>query len=146
MKAALLCRLHYSSFKYRLLFVDSIAEYSVYYDELVTLLGELQTLIPEAQAETAALVAPVRCQQRGSNTRDVQLALKCLDFLAPRASAGIDNKKLLSQISYLLCNHLRTPKTLIPFCVFLYYSRSKVFSISETPASSYFGWSHACKK
>lgn len=61
----------------------------MYYDEIVQLLKELETLIPEAQKETAGLIAPVRCQQRSSNSNDIPLAIKCLDLLAPRALAGL---------------------------------------------------------
>lgn len=55
----------------------------------MSLLEELETLIPEAQAETAGLIPPVRCQKRSSDTKDIPLAIKCLDFLAPRAMAGM---------------------------------------------------------
>lgn len=63
-------------------FVHSITERAVYYDELVSLIVELQTIIPEAQAELAALIPPLRCQQRSSNGNDIPGVIKCFDQLA----------------------------------------------------------------
>lgn len=64
-----------------------IAERAVYYDESVALLVELQTLIPEAQAELAALIPPLRCQQRSTNKNDIPGLITCLDKLAPAVLA-----------------------------------------------------------
>ena len=44
-------------------------------------------LIPNGKEEFAALIAPVRCQQKSINTNDKELALKCLKEIVPRAAA-----------------------------------------------------------
>lgn len=59
-------------------------DYSKYYDILVCLVEELETLIPQYQPQIAALIGPIKCQQISVNTNDQKLALKCLEDFTPK--------------------------------------------------------------
>lgn len=87
-------QLKYSKFESKLIIIINynlfgylIAEHEFYQNQSLALLGELQTIIPEARVELASFITLMRSHEKSSNTEGVPGLIKYLEELEPRVLA-----------------------------------------------------------